>query len=160
MGWQVDSSLNWVWVPENKQSEWDKLDHTIGKYLNFNRSYTNCVSKFWMDYKSAKPMNHEQIKQKIESIPGICKEGKEAVSNLLKEFGYVPPVVERLPKEGEIWQYKYGKSLAIIGPKGETYRCFHWEIGSANWQRINILDPKSWDYFADSINFAIQKLRK
>lgn len=49
-----------------------------------------------------KSIDHNAIAAKIKSIPNICDEGKEAVSNLLIEFGYRPPL-EREPKVGEVW---------------------------------------------------------
>lgn len=49
-----------------------------------------------------KKIDHKAIAKKIEDIPSICEDGKKAVSSLLQEFGYKPPI-KRIPKPGEVW---------------------------------------------------------
>tara|TARA_R110000782_G_scaffold184388_2_gene274612 strand:- start:1586 stop:1936 length:351 start_codon:yes stop_codon:yes gene_type:complete len=46
-------------------------------------------------------MNHKRIKDLIASLEGngICKEGREIISNILTEFGYSPPEEERGTKQ-------------------------------------------------------------
>lgn len=63
-------------------------------------------------------MNHEEIKKSIESFPGICVEGKKAISKILENFGYVPPKVGPTIPDG-IYQ-GIDKNIVIV--KNNTYQ--------------------------------------
>lgn len=62
-------------------------------------------------------MNHQEIKNKIDKLP-VCAEGKTAVAELLKEFGYQEPekdlgIVTDL-HEGDIFSNKDGSIKLMI----------------------------------------------
>jgi hypothetical protein len=48
-----------------------------------------------------RPINHERVKQLIRSST-LCAQGQNSVSEILKEFGYDPPV-PIIPKAGSCW---------------------------------------------------------
>jgi hypothetical protein len=104
-------------------------------------------------------MNHEQIKAKIDAIPTICAEGKKAVANLLKEFGYVEPVPKpaRRPKPGEIWNSS-GATVVIGGTiENPTYRYVSFtragleiRFDSADYDYWNV---ENWQYVGPVTDF-------
>lgn len=52
-----------------------------------------------------KKINHTKIAECIKKLT-ICDEGKQGITEILKEFGYNPPKGPklRMPKVGEVWQ--------------------------------------------------------
>lgn len=124
-------------------------------------------------------MNHEEIKKLIDTLPGVCKEGKEAVSkicqlldklpgvvckegediitDLVKELGYVPPIEQpmRKAKPGEVWRDKKGDAFYII-ESNDKYRYFKWNTRE---QSISIFPSfyEQVEWFADNLHTAIAK---
>lgn len=110
-----------------------------------------------------KNINHQNIKEKIEKLP-ICADGKTAVSELLKELGYEPPIDTPKFVPGSVW---YPKSLKYITANNlfiiinsTNYRSFDWtdKIYPNGWPIDKLFS--NMEFYAKNLTEAFNRLCK
>src|SRR5437879_3161030 len=114
-------------------------------------------------------MNHEAIRKQIDELP-ICHAGKEAVADLLKEFGYEAPRQLRYPQKGEVWKDNGGKrkkqNFILITEDGTdltmpSYVPFHLtNLPSIHWETLIEQDWISKgliEYYAANLDEFVEK---
>lgn len=153
-------------------SHWNELNQV--KVLKSNGMVSIYIESHMPVYHLMKKdktmtLNHEEIKKAIEALPGVCKEGKEGVAKILKEFGYVAPVEKVVIEPGCIYVRKEelaekGRALAMFyilpNTKGENmnYICFHWR-GVDGVSSVSYLKSETLVLYAKSIKEAFTRLK-
>jgi hypothetical protein len=106
-------------------------------------------------------MNHEQIKAKIDAIPNICKEGKKAVAELLKEFGYIEPT-PRKPQPGELWRNKENLILIAGTKDAPTHRYLYFgNRGEVRNHGVcnNYAKDENWQYVGEVTEYLPDEVK-
>lgn len=68
--------------------------------------------------KLVNQVNPELLEKRIEDIPGICTESKDAIKKLFEDgFGVKFPVKPVGPKKGEVWFIGTGTIALIVDPE-------------------------------------------